>query len=196
MEIIYHRRNTIEELILTSKQYGVEIDIRSDSKDLILHHDPFKKGDLLKDWLCEYDHGTLILNVKEEGLEDKIINLIDRFRIKNYFFLDQSFPFLFKYSQKGMKSSAIRVSEFESFNTALNMREKVEWLWIDYFTHCPLNKNICDQIKKSSYKVCIVSPELQGYQPDIHIPKLREKIIDLNFSPDSVCTKNPNLWES
>ena len=64
-----------------------------------MHHDPFNKGQPLKTWLEHYDHRFLILNVKE-GLEEMIINLLEKFNINNYFFLDQSFPFLMKYSRK------------------------------------------------------------------------------------------------
>ena len=30
-----------------------------------------KEGDNLEDWLKEFNHGTLILNVKEDGLEEE-----------------------------------------------------------------------------------------------------------------------------
>ena len=51
MILISHRRNLIEELKNTPKKYGVEIDIRTRGKDLIINHDPYKKGVLLKEWL-------------------------------------------------------------------------------------------------------------------------------------------------
>ena len=68
MHRILHRINTIDLLEKTSSNFGVEIDIRSNGKSLILHHDPFEQGELFEDWIRSYHHGTLILNVKEEGL--------------------------------------------------------------------------------------------------------------------------------
>ena len=44
MDYIAHRINTIKQLKLLDNKYGIEIDIRDDGKDLIIVHDPFKKG--------------------------------------------------------------------------------------------------------------------------------------------------------
>ena len=51
MEIILHRRNTIDQLISTPNNYGVEIDIRSFKDELIIQHDPFLKGENFKNWI-------------------------------------------------------------------------------------------------------------------------------------------------
>ena len=78
MILISHRRNLIEELKDTPRKYGVEIDIRTKGKDLIINHDPCKNGALLKAWLEFYDHSLLILNVKEDGLEEEILDLLKK----------------------------------------------------------------------------------------------------------------------
>ena len=64
MQIIAHRINTKKMLEKTSIDFGVEVDIRSDGKNLIIHHDPMTQGEYFKDWILAYNHGTLILNVK------------------------------------------------------------------------------------------------------------------------------------
>ena len=64
----------------------------------------------------------LILNVKEEGLETSIIKYLNKYRIENYFFLDQSIPFLIKHSKLCNKQSAARVSEYESIESALRLK--------------------------------------------------------------------------
>ena len=69
MQIIAHRKNTIAELCETPSHFGVEVDIRSWCDGLTIHHDPFVQGEDFKEWLKHYQHQTLILNVKEEGLE-------------------------------------------------------------------------------------------------------------------------------
>ena len=79
MEIILHRINKIKDLKTVNPLFGVEIDIRTYGKDLILSHDPFKKGDKLEDYLGEYKHGTLILNIKESGIENNVLSLIQRY---------------------------------------------------------------------------------------------------------------------
>ena len=45
MHRIIHRVNTVEALTKVPKNFGVEVDIRSEEKKLIMHHDPFKEGE-------------------------------------------------------------------------------------------------------------------------------------------------------
>ena len=99
MKLISHRRNTVAELLATDTKYGVEVDIRSEGDRLIIHHDPCVPGESFNEWIDKYRHGTLILNVKEEGLEARLISLMESKGIDDYFFLDQSFPFLIKWSK-------------------------------------------------------------------------------------------------
>ena len=73
---IAHRRNTVVELDATPQTLGVEIDIRTRNNSLIVHHDAFAEGELLESWLEHYHHGLLVLNVKEEGLEDRFRRVI------------------------------------------------------------------------------------------------------------------------
>ncbi|WP_216073237.1 hypothetical protein, partial [Acinetobacter nosocomialis] len=74
------------------------------------HHDPFVAGERFDDWLRGYRHGTLILNVKEEGLEDALLARMQAAGISDFFFLDQSFPFLVRTSRRGERRCAVRVS--------------------------------------------------------------------------------------
>lgn len=193
MEIILHRCNTIQSLVAAPKKYGIEVDIRSYGEKLIIHHDPFVVGENFEDWLGAYQHKTLILNVKEEGLEARLIALMKSKGIEDYFFLDQSFPFLVKWAKAGEHRCAVRVSEFETVETALTLSEKVDWVWVDCFTHFPLNSNDTIRLKNAGFKLCLVSPELQGREGEI--PQMIHTVNDLNISVDVVCTKRPDLWE-
>lgn len=195
MIIVSHRRNTIEELESTPPYLGVEVDIRSQSDKLIINHDPFSSGVSFAKWLDSYNHKLLILNVKEEGLEDRILQLLTTKKIKDFFFLDQSFPFLIKWANKGESRLAIRISEYESIETALNLKDKIQWAWIDCFTQFPLSEKNVGHIKSSGLKLCIVSPELQGRNAEIEIPKLRNQIKELDLKIDAVCTKRADLWQ-
>ena len=80
MQIILHRINTRQGLVNTPREFGVEVDIRSEGKRLIIGHDPFIGGEDFLQWISVYDHGTLILNVKEEGLEE-----FDQTRFQEWF---------------------------------------------------------------------------------------------------------------
>ena len=195
MKLITHRRNAISELVATPEKYGVEVDIRSYGDKLVIHHDPFIEGESFDAWISAYQHDTLILNVKEEGLENRLISLMQKYGIDDYFFLDQSFPFLVKWAKAGEHRCAVRVSEFESIDTALTLAGKVDWVWVDCFTKFPLSEEDAVRLKNAGFKLCLVSPELQGRNAEIEIPALVSLLRARNIESDAVCTKRPDLWE-
>jgi hypothetical protein len=195
MELIFHRRNTIADLKSTDHKYGVEVDIRSEGNKLIMHHDPFVPGESFVDWINLYKHGTLILNVKEEGLEARLIALMHSKGIDDYFFLDQSFPFLVKWSKEGEHHCAVRVSEFESIDTALTLAGKVKWVWVDCFSHFPLTHREFQKLKLVGFNLCLVSPELQGRDAESEIRALATLLNVRDIKADAICTNRPDLWE-
>jgi len=196
MKLISHRRNTLAELIATPEQYGIEVDIRSYGDKLVIHHDPFVEGEHFESWIAQYRHGTLILNVKEEGLEARLIDLMKAHGIDDYFFLDQSFPFLVKWSRLGEHRCAVRVSEFESVETALSLAGKVDWVWVDCFTRFPLDDGDAARLKDAGFRLCLVSPELQGRDAALEIPQMIRLLAEQGIVADAVCTKRPDLWEA
>ncbi len=195
MHKILHRVNTKKDLLRTSSEFGVEVDIRSNGGELYIHHDPFLNGENFEDWLASYNHAILILNVKEEGLESRLIALMKKYCVDDYFFLDQSFPFLVRTATKGEKRCAIRVSEFENIETAMTLAGKIDWVWVDCFTRFPLTNEDARRLQvDGGFKLCFVSPELQGRTSLDGIKKYREAIKSLGIKGDAVCTKHPDLW--
>lgn len=195
MKIIAHRRNTIADLEATPAKYGIEMDLRSYGTELVVHHEPFTRGVAFADWLDHFHHGTLILNVKEEGLEDSVLELVRARSIEDYFFLDQSFPFLVKTVHTGERRCAVRVSEFESIDTALSLAGKAQWVWVDCFTRFPLSGEEAQRLQNAGMRLCLVSPELQGFEAMGHIPPMRAMLAREGINADAVCTKRPDLWE-
>jgi hypothetical protein len=195
MKLIAHRRNTLAELLATPIKYGVEVDIRSFGERLVMHHDPFIEGEDFIKWLDHYRHSTLILNVKEEGLEQRLLALMAERDIKDFFFLDQSFPFLVKTARKGERRCAVRVSEYEHIDTALALAGKIDWVWVDCFTHFPLSTEDAMRLQQAGLKLCLVSPELQGRNVESEIPALARLLSERAIQADAVCTKRPDLWE-
>ena len=194
MIIVSHRRNTAEQLRHIAPDLGVEVDIRSVGDRLILHHDAFVDGEDFETWLTAYRHHLLILNVKEEGLEDRLIALMHAHGIEDYFFLDQSFPFLIRTAGRGESRCAVRVSEFESIDTAMTLAGKIRWIWVDCFTRFPLDGAQAAQLQAAGFKLCLVSPELQGRDAAVEIPALRALLRREGIRADAVCSKEPALW--
>jgi hypothetical protein len=191
MEFISHRINTIKELKLVPAEYGVELDLRDYGNRLILQHDPFKEGEDFEEYLKYYKHGTMILNIKSERIEYRVLELIKKYNINKYFFLDSSFPMIYQLIKLGENNIALRFSEFEGLDTLINMKGLVNWIWVDCFTKFPLDITSYELLKKH-FKLCLVSPELQ-----VHSISLTKKFIALEKKMpfDAVCTKRVDLWK-
>lgn len=192
MEFISHRINTLEGLLKTSTEYGVEMDLR-DSTDNTLHinHDPFIKGEDFEEYIKNYKHQTIILNIKSERIEHRVLELIKKYDIKKYFFLDSSFPMIKLLAENGERNIAIRFSEFEGLDTIKVMQGKVDWVWVDCFTYLPINNEIYQKLKSWGYKLCLVSPELQGQEEKID--QYAKQIKDEDVIFDAICCKERNI---
>lgn len=186
MEIILHRINKIKELKKIPNNFGLEIDVRSYKNNIILNHEPFEKGDKLLDYINEYNHKTLIVNIKEAGIEDEVIKILQKKKIINYFLLDVEFPFIFKSIEKKFKKVSIRVSKLESLYNIKFFEKKLDWIWIDTYKKYFINKNDYKKIK--NFKKCIVCPERWGH-PN-YIAKLKKIIKRNNFKIDAVMTNS------
>jgi hypothetical protein len=187
MEFISHRINTIDELKMTPTECGVEIDLRDNGDRLILAHDPFKDGVDFEDYLSQYNHGTMILNIKSERIEYKVLELLQKYKVTDYFFLDSSFPMIHLLSQEGEENIALRFSEFEGLDTILNMKNRVKWVWVDCFSRLPITFDSYTLLKSYGFKMCLVSPELQGQVEKIKEYKAYIEMEKMEF--DAVCCK-------
>ena len=193
-QFIYHRINTVDELKNINKIFGTEIDLRDDHKSgkLILVHDPFINGEYFEDYLQEYKNGTLILNIKSERIEIECLKLLEKYDIKNYFFLDSSFPMIYLLNKDYKNNNnACRFSEYENINNFIDNKNMYSTIWVDCFTKFPLNKENYELIKNENKQICIVSPELQK-QPE-KIIEYRNYIIENNIIPDMICCKSYNI---
>ena len=194
MLFIAHRINTIEELKQIPSEYGIEIDIRDEKNDLILVHDPFKTGEKLDDFLKYYNKSFIILNIKSERIEYKVIELLKKYNITEYFFLDSSFPMIYQLNKIKENNIAIRFSEFESIESVLKVKDMVKWVWIDCFTKFPLDKEIYDKIIDVNLKICLVSPELQKHNVEM-IDEIKTIINNNNFKIHAICSKIFNNYK-
>tara|TARA_B110000503_G_C7054619_1_gene373868 strand:- start:26 stop:634 length:609 start_codon:yes stop_codon:yes gene_type:complete len=192
-KIIIHRVNTLNFLKRIPHKYGVEIDIRTYNKQLVLTHDNFKKGISLEKYLDNYNHSLLVANIKEAGIEDLVINEIKKRKIKNFFLLDVEFPYIYRATRKNQKNIAIRYSEEESIETVKKYKNKLNYVWIDTFTKLPINKNNVKIL--NSFHKCLVSPDRWNRPYDIlkYIKILSKNKIII----DSVMTefKYRDKWE-
>ena len=158
---IAHRINTVAELQKVPHEYGVEIDVRDQGNELILQHDPYSSGERLEDWLLHYHHAFIILNIKSEGVEWRLMEIMKQHNITEYMFLDSSIPMIHKLIKEGEHRIAIRVSELEPIQLAEKFIGKVDWLWIDCLTDYPQGL-LEHQDTLGYFKLCLVSHSLHG----------------------------------
>jgi len=193
---IEHRKNSISELANVNSKNGVEIDLRSNVNSpgqIHLSHDPWQLGDDFESWLQHYTaqniHGLIILNTKEDSLEQRAVDLLNKYKLDNFIFLDTTFPTFTKWSKKGIADKFfLRVSKFEDLESVEKFSNSVRWLWIDCFDVEPISEEVILKAKKK-FKLCMVSPELQG--GDISdFPRF------LNIAKhfDAICTKKYQEW--
>ena len=195
MKVYEHRINTRSALNSVNPTHGVEIDIRTYSGNLILAHDPFIEGELLINWLQAWKGQPIILNVKEDALEEKILELLSTYSVTEFFFLDQSYPSIRRMVRQGMTKVATRVSDFEELNTALSSGS--EWVWLDSFSgNWDHLLEAVPRITNNSQKTCLVSPELQRLESHEELRHLQHIIKVNNLTITAVCTKVPEKWES
>lgn len=193
IQIIEHRKNSIDSLNNVSIEHGVEIDLRSNIKsknEIILTHDAFSEGPLFTDWLSEFKMlgitGPIILNTKEDQLEDIIISELTKKGIENYFFLDTTIPTFIKFYKKGLGHKFfLRLSKYETLDFCMQFKNQVNWLWVDCFDGQFVDQTILDQAK-NNFKLCFVSPELQGFSLDSLSKDVKDYAL-ANFN--MICTK-------
>jgi len=195
---VAHRINTVEELQQVPQHYGVELDLRDGPRGIHLSHDPLKAGEsggeLFATYLQHYQHRHLILNIKSEGIEFEVLEMLHTHGIKDYFFLDSSLPMIIKLLKQGEYGIAVRLSEYESVETlsrCANAYGASLWVWVDCFTRFPLDRPLYDRIVKGGHRICVVSPELQG-QPE-RIEEYRNLMNREEIYPDMICTKLHNI---
>ena len=189
MQIVAHRINTVERLRRLPTHWGVELDLRADGSELILNHDPFKGGERFVDYLAEYRHGLLVLNIKEAGIEDKVLRLVRARGITDCFLLDVEFPYLYRAARKGERAIAVRYSEDECIETVLKYKGRVDWVWIDTISRLPLDAAVVEQLR--GFKTCLVCPERWGRPQDI--PAYRQQLAALGMQIDAVMTAEAHV---
>jgi hypothetical protein len=185
-----HRVNSVSALSALPPALGIEIDLRADGERVIVAHDPFTRGPTIEEYFSHIGRRPCILNVKCEGIESRVQATAQECGIEDYFFLDLSVPAAVKLARAGERRLAVRYSEYEPVESVMTWRDVADWVWVDCFSRYPADAADWQRIA-GAFRVCLVSPELQGHDEAI-AAGLRRDIEGLPF--DAVCTKVPDVW--
>ena len=63
----------------------MEVDVRDYNNNLILNHDPFKKGENFLRYLKHFKHKFIIINIKSEGIESRVYKILNQKKFLIFF---------------------------------------------------------------------------------------------------------------
>lgn len=175
-----------------SNGFGTETDIRDYNGDLVISHDiPDSKSIMFKDFLKLYisiDRTLpLALNIKSDGLQNKISYYIEKYNISNYFVFDMSIPDTLVY-QRNKINYYTRQSEYE---ITPSIYDEAKGVWLDEFhSHWITNEIIKDHLNNNK-SVCIVSPELHKRTYLDEWNNYRKHYDFINNPDVNICTDKP-----
>lgn len=203
MEIVSHRGFWNSNIPKNSKaafensfqnEFGTETDLRDLNGEIVISHDIPTLGEkplTLEEFFEIYNSfkikKTLCLNIKADGLQKMVNELINKYQIENYFLFDMSIPDHFQYDKIGLKTY-FRESEFEKIDY---LTTSIKGVWLDaFYDQWYTAKHINDLIEKK-LKVAVVSFDLHHRDYE----KQWKFLLDHNFHLNEnilLCTDNPD----
>jgi glycerophosphoryl diester phosphodiesterase len=177
--------------------FGTETDIRDKNQDLVIAHDPAGEDNMTLsnffDLYNQFDTNPLLaLNIKADGLQLLLKQLIDKHNINNYFVFDMSVPDALGYLKHGLKTFT-RQSEYEP---QPNFYEQASGVWLDEFHQHWINETTIAQHIQSEKQICIVSPELHRRTYDSEWQHYKEIEQRLGINNLMLCTDFPETAQS
>jgi len=191
---IKHRINTLQSLRKVPQEYGVELDLHYSDGKVYVGHDPNDLGISFESYLSKYRHAFMAVNVKEEGIEDMVLETLQEYKIEDFFLFDLTFPSIFRLKSLGESRIAVRISDFENIRDFNLIRDKVQWLWIDVFQSAHFLEEF-DWLQLIDFKKCFVSPELHLNRKSYVSNNIRKSMLQYIDKFDAVCTKDESLWK-
>jgi len=191
---IAHRQNKIKNIIKSKNSLfeGIEIDLRSDSKKIVVNHDPFKNGaDFIKN-IKYFKKYFLLIDIKSSGISEKICKILKKKKIKFLLLnlIQQEFIQMVKLGYS--KHIFLRFSSFENFDLKKKKFNMIKWIWFDFFDNYFITVKEYKYIKKFKKRICITSPDLLGINTKFII-KLIRHLNKNKMKIDMVCSKKENI---
>lgn len=172
--------------------FGTETDIRDYKGDLVISHDIADQNCISVKELFEiynnHDNSLpLALNIKADGLQTRLKELLEEYKISNYFVFDMSVPDSIQYLKQNIKAFT-RESEYEK---TPSFYDESSGIWLDEFKLHWITETVIENHIKNDKQVCIVSPDLhkRNYMKEWEHYKEIEKNLGVNNI--MICTDYP-----
>ena len=173
---------------------GTETDIRDYKGELVISHDIADDSCVSVEKFFEIyksfnNELPLAVNIKADGLQQKLKELIEKFEIKNYFVFDMSVPDGLQYLKYGFNVFT-RQSEYEK---EPSFYDKAEGVWLDEFHTHWIDENTIKFHLSNNKKICIVSPDLHKRDYKIEWQHYKEIEKKLGINNIMICTDYPEI---
>ena len=195
---IAHRINTIEDSDSIPRGIGIEFDVHAYGSELVVSHDPFCRGVKLHNFLKHNKDRFCAINIKEEGIEKKVIDLSLKIGLKNFFLFDVNLPQICKLGDRYRNFLCLRISEYEKPNLK-ELKNFSRYIWVDSFKgKFWMSQEEISNLKQLNFNLCFVSPELHRpiIKKQIEFSRDVKRNHNLFDSMDSVCTKDYKIYFS
>ncbi len=189
---IYEKNQKIAFERSFSLGFGTETDIRDYKGNLVVSHDIADDKCISVKELFEiynkFDNTLpLALNIKADGLQVKLKELLEEYNIKNYFVFDMSVPDGLQYLKQNIKSFT-RESEYEKIPA---FYDEAYGVWLDEFQGHWIDKEVIKKHMENNKQICIVSPDLhkREYLKEWqHYKEIEQELVIDNLM---ICTDYP-----
>jgi len=141
--------------------FGCETDMRDCGGELVISHDMATGGEMTFEELLQLMDGRnlpLALNIKADGLAERMLELLNQYGHTNYFTFDMSIPEMVK--QVGMQLKVY--APLSDVNQTPVLLEKSSGVWLDGFYSIWYDNQVIEELIGRNLEVCIVSSELHG----------------------------------
>jgi glycerophosphoryl diester phosphodiesterase len=141
--------------------FGTETDVRDLDGKLVISHDPATRSSMpLEIFLDIYGQSNLPLaiNIKADGLAQKLKASMNERRLTNWFVFDMSIPDT-RHQLAAANPVFMRMSEFERDVPWL---ERAQGIWLDSFEDEWYLDGTLSGLLTSGKQICVVSSELHG----------------------------------
>lgn len=172
--------------------FGTETDIRDFNGELVISHDIASENCIsLKKFFEIYKsfnkNLSLALNIKADGLQSKLKELIKRYEIENYFVFDMSTPDKILY----LKHDLVTFTRQSEYETTPICYDKASGVWMDEFYEHWIDKTALQRHLANGKKVCIVSPELHRREYKKEWQDYKQIAKELKRNDIMICTDYP-----